>query len=276
MKTINCKGNLIDLSTPKVMGVINLTPDSFYDGGKLTSEKEILLQANKMLQEGATFLDLGAYSSRPGAQFVSEKEEIHRLLPVIKILLNEFPETLLSIDTFRSNVANESIYAGASLINDISAGTLDDHMFKIIAQHQVPYVMMHMRGTPETMMQNTDYTNLTKEVIYYFSERIAKARSFGINDLIADPGFGFSKTLDQNYELFNDLESFSYLNVPLLIGISRKSMIQKKIKTTAADSLNGTTALHAIAIQKGASILRVHDVKEAFETINLLQNLKFH
>lgn len=276
MKTINCKGNLIDLSTPKVMGVINLTPDSFYDGGKLTSEKEILLQANKMLQEGATFLDLGAYSSRPGAKFVSEKEEIHRLLPVIKILLNEFPETLLSIDTFRSNVANESIYAGASLINDISAGTLDDHMFKIIAQHQVPYVMMHMRGTPETMMQNTDYTDLTKEVIYYFSERIAKARSFGINDLIADPGFGFSKTLDQNYELFNDLELFRYLNVPLLIGISRKSMIQKKIKTTAADSLNGTTALHAIAIQKGASILRVHDVKEAFETINLLQNLKFH
>lgn len=276
MKTINCKGNLIDLSTPKVMGVINLTPDSFYDGGKLTSEKEILLQANKMLQEGATFLDLGAYSSRPGAQFVSEKEEIHRLLPVIKILLNEFPETLLSIDTFRSNVANESIYAGASLINDISAGTLDDHMFKIIAQHQVPYVMMHMRGTPETMKQNTDYTDLTKEVIYYFSERIAKARSFGINDLIADPGFGFSKTLDQNYDLFNDLELFRYLNAPLLIGISRKSMIQKKIKTTAADSLNGTTALHAIAIQKGASILRVHDVKEAFETINLLQNLKFH
>ena len=276
MKTINCKGNLIDLSTPKVMGVINLTPDSFYDGGKLTSEKEILLQANKMLQEGATFLDLGAYSSRPGAKFVSEKEEIHRLLPVIKILLNEFPETLLSIDTFRSNVANESIYAGASLINDISAGKLDDHMFKIIAQHQVPYAMMHMRGTPETMMQNTDYTNLTKEVIYYFSERIAKARSFGINDLIADPGFGFSKTLDQNYELFNDLELFRYLNVPLLIGISRKSMIQKKIKTTAADSLNGTTALHAIAIQKGVSILRVHDAKEAFETINLLQNLKFH
>lgn len=276
MTTINCKGNLIDLSTPKVMGIINLTPDSFYDGGKLTSEKEILLKAEKMLQEGATFLDLGAYSSRPGAQFVSEKEEIDRVLPVIKILLNEFPETLLSIDTFRSNVANQSISAGASLINDISAGKLDDHMFKIIAQHQVPYVMMHMRGTPETMMKNTDYTDLTKEVLYYFSERIAKARSFGINDLIADPGFGFSKTLDQNYELFNDLEIFRNLNVPLLLGISRKSMIQKKIKTTAANSLNGTTALHAIAIQKGASILRVHDVKEAFETINLLQNLKFH
>ena len=168
MTTINCKGNLIDLSTPKVMGIINLTPDSFYDGGKLNSEKEILLQANKMLQEGATFLDLGAYSSRPGAQFVSEKEEINRLLPVIKILLNEFPKTLVSIDTFRSNVANESIAAGASLINDISAGKLDNDMFKIIAQHQVPYVMMHMRGTPETMMQNTDYTDLTKEVLYYF------------------------------------------------------------------------------------------------------------
>ena len=276
MTTINCKGNLIDLSTPKVMGIINLTPDSFYDGGKLTSEKEILLKAEQMLKEGATFLDLGAYSSRPGAQFVSEKEEIDRVLPVIKILLNEFPETLLSIDTFRSNVADESISAGASLINDISAGKLDDHMFKIIAQHQVPYVMMHMRGTPELMMKNTDYIDLTKEVLYYFSERIAKARSFGINDLIADPGFGFSKTLDQNYELFNDLELFRNLNVPLLLGISRKSMIQKKIKTTAANSLNGTTALHAIAIQKGASILRVHDVKEAFETINLLQNLKFH
>tara|TARA_R110000787_G_scaffold81036_2_gene175848 strand:- start:4110 stop:4886 length:777 start_codon:yes stop_codon:yes gene_type:complete len=258
------------------MGIINLTPDSFYDGGKLTSEKEIILQAYKMLNEGATFLDLGGYSSKPGAKFVSEKEELHRVLPVIKILLNELPETLLSIDTFRSNVANESILAGASLINDISAGKLDDQMFKVIAQHQVPYIMMHMRGTPETMMQNTNYKDLTKEVLYYFSERIAKARSFGINDLIVDPGFGFSKTLDQNYELFNDLELFRNFNVPFLVGISRKSMIQKKIKTTAADSLNGTTALHAIAIQKGASILRVHDVKEAFEAINLLQNLKFH
>tara|TARA_B100000809_G_scaffold266781_1_gene331525 strand:- start:6045 stop:6821 length:777 start_codon:yes stop_codon:yes gene_type:complete len=258
------------------MGIINLTPDSFYDGGKLTSEKEIILQAKKMLNEGATFLDLGGYSSRPGAIFVSEKEELNRVLPVIKILLNEFPETLLSIDTFRSNVANESISAGASLVNDISAGKLDDQMFKVIAQHQVPYIMMHMRGTPQTMMQNINYTDLTKEVLYYFSERIAKARSFGINDLIIDPGFGFSKTLDQNYELFNDLELFKNLNVPFLIGISRKSMIQRKIKTTAADSLNGTTALHAIAIQKGTSILRVHDVKEAFETINLLQNLKFH
>lgn len=276
MKTINCKGNLIDLSTPKVMGIINLTPDSFYDGGKLTSDRNILLQAEKMLKDGATFLDLGGYSSRPGAQFVSEKEEINRVLPVVKILLKEFPKTILSIDTFRSNVANESILAGASMINDISAGKLDEQMFKIVAHHQVPYIMMHMKGTSKTMMQNTNYKDLTKEVLFYFSERIAKARSFGINDLIVDPGFGFSKTVNQNYELFNNLELFKNLEIPLLVGVSRKSMIQKKLKTTAEESLNGTTALHAIAVQKGASILRVHDVKEAFETISLLQNLKFH
>ena len=276
MKTINCKGNLIDLSTPKVMGIINLTPDSFYDGGKLTSDRNILLQAEKMLKDGATFLDLGGYSSRPGAQYVSEKEEINRVLPVVKVLLKEFPKSILSIDTFRSEVANEGILAGASMINDISAGKLDEQMFKIVAHHQVPYIMMHMKGSPETMMQNTTYNNLTKEVLFYFSERIAKARSFGINDLIADPGFGFSKTVDQNYELFNNLELFKNLDIPLLVGVSRKSMIQKKINTTAEESLNGTTALHAIAIQKGASILRVHDVKEAFETISLLQNLKFH
>lgn len=276
MKTINCKGNLIDLSTPKVMGIINLTPDSFYDGGKLTLDRNILLQAEKMLKDGATFLDLGGYSSRPGAQYVSEKEEISRVLPVVKILLKEFPKSILSIDTFRSEVANECLNSGASLINDISAGKLDEQMFKVVAHHQVPYIMMHMKGTPETMMQNTTYKDLIKEVLFYFSERIAKARSFGINDLIVDPGFGFSKTVDQNYELFNNMELFKNLDVPLLVGVSRKSMIQKKLNTTAEESLNGTTALHAIAIQKGASILRVHDVKEAFETISLLQNLKFH
>lgn len=258
------------------MGIINLTPDSFYDGGKLSSDRNILLQAEKMLKDGATFLDLGGYSSRPGAQYVSEKEEINRVLPVVKILLKEFPKSILSIDTFRSEVANEGILAGASMINDISAGKLDEQMFKIVAHHQVPYIMMHMKGNPETMMQNTTYNNLTKEVLFYFSERIAKARSFGINDLIADPGFGFSKTVDQNYELFNNMELFKNLDIPLLVGVSRKSMIQKKINTTAEESLNGTTALHAIAIQKGASILRAHDVKEAFETISLLQNLKFH
>jgi dihydropteroate synthase len=276
LKTINCKGNLIDLLTPKVMGIINLTPDSFYDGGKLSSEKEIIQQAKKMLEEGATFLDLGGYSSRPGAKFVSETDELNRVLPVVKLLIKEFPTVNLSIDTFRSPIAKKCLENGACMINDISAGLLDPNMLEVIANYQVPLVMMHMRGNPETMMLNTNYKDLTNEVLYFFSERISKARSLGINDIIVDPGFGFSKKLDQNFELFNDLELFSSLKTPVLVGISRKSMIQKKINTSAKESLNGTTALHAIALQKGVSILRVHDVKEAFETISLLQNLKFH
>ncbi len=276
MKTINCKGKLIDLLTPKVMGILNLTPDSFYDGGKLGSEKEIIYQAEKMLKEGATFLDLGGYSSRPGANFVSEADELNRVLPAVKTLIKEFPNVNLSIDTFRSKIAKTCIENGACMINDISAGLLDPQMLEVIANYQVPLVMMHMRGTPETMMLNTNYENLTNDILYFFSERIAKARALGINDIIVDPGFGFSKKLDQNFELFDDLELFSFLNTPILIGISRKSMIQKTLNISATESLNGTTALHAIAIQKGVSILRVHDVKEAFETINLLQNLKFH
>ena len=276
MKTINCKGKLIDLLTPKVMGIINLTPDSFYDGGKLGSEKEIIYQAEKMLKEGATFLDLGGYSSRPGANFVSEADELNRVLPAVKTLIKEFSNVNLSIDTFRSKIAKTCIENGACMINDISAGLLDPQMLEVIANYQVPLVMMHMRGTPETMMVNTNYENLTNDILYFFSERIAKARALGINDIIVDPGFGFSKKLDQNFELFNDLELFSFLNTPILIGISRKSMIQKTLNISATESLNGTTALHAIALQKGVSILRVHDVKEAFETISLLQNLKFH
>jgi dihydropteroate synthase len=276
LKTINCKGKLIDLLTPKVMGIINLTPDSFYDGGKLGSEKEIIYQAEKMLKEGATFLDLGGYSSRPGAKFVSEADELNRVLPAVKTLIKEFPNVNLSIDTFRSKIAKTCIENGACMINDISAGLLDPQMLEVIANYQVPLVMMHMRGTPETMMLNTNYENLTNDILYFFSERIAKARALGINDIIVDPGFGFSKKLDQNFELFNDLELFSFLNTPILIGISRKSMIQKTLNISATESLNGTTALHAIALQKGVSILRVHDVKEALETISLLQNLKFH
>ena len=276
MKTINCKGKLIDLLTPKVMGIINLTPDSFYDGGKLGSEKEIIYQAEKMLKEGATFLDLGGYSSRPGANFVSEADELNRVLLAVKTLIKEFSNVNLSIDTFRSKIAKTCIENGACMINDISAGLLDPQMLEVIANYQVPLVMMHMRGTPETMMLNTNYENLTNDILYFFSERIAKARALGINDIIVDPGFGFSKKLDQNFELFNDLELFSFLNTPILIGISRKSMIQKTLNISATESLNGTTALHAIALQKGVSILRVHDVKEAFETISLLQNLKFH
>tara|TARA_B110000444_G_scaffold13910_1_gene11887 strand:- start:3414 stop:4244 length:831 start_codon:yes stop_codon:yes gene_type:complete len=276
LKTINCKGKLIDLLTPKVMGILNLTPDSFYDGGKLGSEKEIIYQAEKMLKEGATFLDLGGYSSRPGANFVSEADELNRVLPAVKTLIKEFPNVNLSIDTFRSKIAKTCIENGACMINDISAGLLDPQILEVIANYQVPLVMMHMRGTPETMMLNTNYENLTNDILYFFSERIAKARALGINDIIVDPGFGFSKKLDQNFELFDDLELFSFLNTPILIGISRKSMIQKTLNISATESLNGTTALHAIALQKGVSILRVHDVKEAFETINLLQNLKFH
>ena len=258
------------------MGILNLTPDSFYDGGKLTSEKNILSQAEKMLSEGATFLDLGGYSSRPGADFVSETEEFQRVLPVVKLLLKEFSETILSIDTFRSNIAKQCIEAGAAMINDISAGSLDDKMFETITRLQVPFIMMHMRGTPETMMKNTSYKELTKEVLLYFSEKIAKARTFGINDIIADPGFGFSKTTEQNFELLNELELFSTLEIPLLVGVSRKSMIYKTLDISATEALNGSTALHSVALQKGASILRVHDAKEAAETINLLQNLKSH
>ena len=276
MKTINCKGKLIDLLTPKVMGIINLTPDSFYDGGKFCSEKEVICQAQKMLEEGATFLDIGGYSSRPGAKFVSEEDELNRLLPVVKTLIKEFPNVNLSIDTFRSKIAKTCLENGACMINDISAGLLDPQMLGVIANYKVPIVMMHMRGTPETMMLNTNYENLTNDIIYFFSERIAKARALGINDIIVDPGFGFSKKIDQNFELFNNLEQFLFLNTPILIGISRKSMIQKILNTSATESLNGTTALHSIALQKGVSILRVHDVKEAYETISLLQNLKFH
>jgi dihydropteroate synthase len=258
------------------MGIINLTPDSFYDGGKFYSEKDVIYQAQKMLEEGATFLDLGGYSSRPGAKFVSEEDELNRLLPVVKTLIKEFPNVNLSIDTFRSKIAKTCLENGACMINDISAGLLDPQMLGVIANYKVPIVMMHMRGTPETMMLNTNYENLTNDIIYFFSERIAKARALGINDIIVDPGFGFSKKLDQNFELFNNLEQFLFLNTPILIGISRKSMIQKILNTSATESLNGTTALHSIALQKGVSILRVHDVKEAYETISLLQNLKFH
>lgn len=276
MKTINCNQKLIDLSTPKVMGILNLTPDSFYDGGKLSSDHKIIEQAGRMLEDGATFLDIGGYSSRPGAKFVSEEEELQRVIPTIRLLIKEFPNAILSIDTFRSNVAQQGLELGAAIINDISAGKIDEQMMLIVAKHNAPYIMMHMQGTPENMMDNTNYSELTKDILYYFSERIAKARSFGINDILIDPGFGFSKTTSQNFQLLNELELFSILELPILIGISRKSMIYKTLGITSSEAINGTTALHAISLLKGASILRVHDVKEAVETINLYQNLKSH
>jgi len=271
--TINCKGHLIDLSSPKVMGILNITPDSFYDGGKHNSEKAIIKHVEQMLLEGATFIDIGAYSSKPGADFVSEDEELARILPIITRVLKEFPEALLSIDTFRSRVAKECIQMGAALINDISAGKLDDTMLNTVADLHVPYIMMHMRGTPQTMQKQTVYNNLVKDILFYFSERIAAARQIGIVDMIIDPGFGFAKTLEQNFELLNQLELFNMLELPLLVGVSRKSMIYKTLQNSASEALNGTTALNTIALQKGANILRVHDVKEAIETVRLVQSL---
>jgi len=267
--TIHCKGQLIDLTTPRVMGILNVTPNSFFDGGKYKNDIEILSQVEKMLNDGATFIDIGAYSSKPSAEFVSEEEELQRIVPIVNLILEHFPETLISIDTFRSEVAQACIENGAAIINDISAGNLDDKMLETIAKYNVPYLMMHMRGTPQTMQTMTNYDNIVKEILFYFSERVAQARSLGINDLIIDPGFGFAKTLEQNYEVLQKLELFEMLELPLLAGFSRKSMIYKTLQSTAAEALNGTTVLNTIALTKGAKILRVHDVKEAMECVTL-------
>jgi len=269
MGTINCKGNLIDLTTPKVMGILNVTPDSFYDGGKLASDTLILNQVEKMLIDGATFIDVGGQSTRPTSEFLSADEELNRVVPIVDLLLSNFPEVLLSIDTFHSQVADVCIENGAALINDISAGSLDEKMFEVIAKHQVPYVMMHMRGTPQTMQQMTAYEDLVKEILFYFSQKITKARSYGINDLIIDPGFGFAKTVAQNFELMQHLELLQIAELPILVGVSRKSMIYKTLETIPENALNGTTILNTIALTKGVNILRIHDVKEAVECVKL-------
>ena len=270
---INCKGNLIDLAQPRVMGIINITPDSFYSGSRSNTEQEILKNAEKMLKDGAAFLDLGAYSSRPGADDIVVEEELNRMIPSIELILKEFPEAILSIDTFRAEVAEKSIQAGAAIINDISAGKLDEKMLSVIATFQVPYIMMHMKGTPQTMKDLNQYEDLTAEVLFYFSGRIKAARDLGINDLIIDPGFGFAKNISQNYELLSKLELFKNLGLPLLVGLSRKSMIWKKLDISANEALNGTTVLNTTALLKGAGILRVHDVKEAMESIKLTREL---
>jgi dihydropteroate synthase len=272
--TLNCNGKLINLSTPKVMGILNVTPDSFYDGGKFKNDKSFLSQTEKLVSEGATFVDIGAYSSRPGADFVSEKEEISRLIPIVRLIHEAFPETPISIDSFRSNVIKESIQAGAAMANDISAGQLDPMMFETVGKLGIPYIMMHMKGTPQTMQKMTTYSNVVKEVYTYFSERVHLARKHQIKDLIIDLGFGFSKTLEQNFKLLNSLEFYTNLNLPILAGVSRKSMIYKTLETTANNALNGTSALHMIALEKGAKLLRVHDVKEAVECIKLYKALK--
>ena len=256
------------------MGILNVTPNSFYDGGKHKEINSIIHQVDKMLSEGADFIDIGAYSSKPSAEFVSEEEEIKRLVPIVKSLVDTFPNIILSVDTFRAQVAKASVENGVAMVNDIAAGLLDDKMLETVAELKVPYIMMHMRGNPQTMQSLTQYDDIVKEMIFYFSERIQKARSFGISDIVIDPGFGFAKTLEQNYEVLHKMELFSILELPLLAGISRKSMIYKVLENSPQEALNGTSVLNTIALQKGAKILRVHDVKEAVECVKLVSKLK--
>lgn len=271
--TINCKGTLVDFSSPKVMGILNITPDSFFDGGKYQHKKAILTQTEKMLKEGATFIDVGAYSSRPGADHVSEEEELRRILPAVALLLREFPDIYLSIDTFRSRVAKKTIEAGAAVINDISGGNMDALMFKTIAQLQVPYILMHMQGTPQTMQHRPRYEYITTDLIQFFSEKIDELRRLQINDVIIDVGFGFGKTILHNFQLLKELHHFQTFNLPLLAGVSRKSMLYKTLNIHPNDALNATTSANTIALLHGANILRVHDVKEAVECIKIVEQL---
>ncbi len=272
--TLNCNGKLIDITTPKVMGILNCTPDSFYDGGQWNSDATILRHVEKMVHEGATFIDVGGYSSRPNAQHISEEEELKRVMPILKMLVKEFPDILLSIDTFRSKVAAESVATGACMVNDISAGTMDADMFSTIAHLQVPYIIMHMQGTPQNMQYSPTYTDIVYELIQYFSEKIYQLRKLGVNDIIIDVGFGFGKTLAQNYTLLKELALFKNIEVPILTGISRKSMLYKLLETTPDKALNATTVANTIALLNGTNILRVHDVKEACEAVKIVQFLK--
>lgn len=272
--TLNVQGTLLDLSEPKIMGILNLTPDSFYDGGRNNNLNAALKKTEQMLTDGADIIDIGAYSSRPGAVHISEEEEHQRMIPVIRAIIREFPKTIISADTFRSGIARASASEGAGIINDISAGSLDENMFKTIAEIKLPYVLMHMRGTPQTMAKHTDYENIITDLCHYFAGKIAQLKSMGVHDLIIDPGFGFAKTLEQNYELLNGLETLKICGHPILAAVSRKSMIYKLLDTDAEHALNGTTVINTIAITKGANILRVHDVKEAKEVIRILSQLK--
>lgn len=269
MKSINCKGKLITFETPRVMGILNVTPNSFFDGGLHNSLDKIEHQTERMLLEGADIIDIGAYSTQPNAPFVSEEEELERITPVVKHLVDKFPDIILSVDTFRSEVAKQTLDLGAAMINDVSAGNLDDKMMPVVGSFKAPYIMMHMKGTPQNMQQFTDYDDVMHEMIYYFSDKMAQAQQHGIVDVIVDPGFGFSKTLDQNYEVLNKLDLLQYLNVPILSALSRKSMIYKFFETTPQEALNGTSVLNTISLLKGANLLRVHDVKEAVECVKL-------
>lgn len=272
--TLNCKGILIDISAPKVMGILNITPDSFYDGGKYKNESDILKQTEKMLLDGATFIDIGAYSSRPGANHISENEELKRIIPVINLLINNFPEVTISVDTFRSKVATETIGAGAAVINDISGGKMDKNMFATVAKLQVPYILMHMLGTPQSMQKNPKYEDVTKEITSFFASKITELHQLKINDVIIDVGFGFGKTIAHNFEILKNLALFKSLEAPILAGISRKSMLYKTLDISAKEALNATTSANTIALLNGANILRVHDVKEAAQAIKIVNQLK--
>lgn len=272
--TINCNGRLIDLNEPKIMGILNTTPNSFYDGGSSQSMDLILDKVEKYLSEGADILDIGGYSTKPAAEEVSEQEEIDRTAPVIEAISTKYPETIISVDTFRGNVAREAVNAGASIINDVSGWELDENMFPAIADLNVPYILMHMKGTPQTMQNEPEYNDVTLEVNEYFAKKIAQLKAAKVKDIILDPGFGFAKTLEHNYELFSKMEALGFGEFPLLVGISRKSMIYKLVDSTPQEALNGTSVLNMVALQKGAKILRVHDIKAAKETLQIYNALQ--
>lgn len=275
MNTINIKGQLLDFSTPVVMGILNITPDSFYSGSRKQGEEEIISRVRQILDEGGTIIDIGAQSTNPKSTLLSADEEIERLKLALPVINREFPDAILSIDTFYGDVARFCVEEhGIAIINDVSGGELDKSMFPTVARLNVPYILMHMRGTPQTMASLTDYDNLIQDIFYYFSKKVAELHLLGVNDIIIDPGFGFSKTLDQNYELMAALRGFSIFELPLLVGISRKRMIYGLLDSSPAESLNGTTALNTFAIQNGADILRVHDVKEAVEAIKIVKKLE--
>jgi len=266
---INIRGNLYDLSRAKVMGILNVTPDSFYDGGVYNKSNEIEKHVNKMINDGMDILDIGGYSSRPGAKIITENEEMSRVLPILKHLKKVFPDLIISIDTFRSTVASASLAEGADIINDISSGTLDNKMMNVIAEYNCPYILMHMQGNPQNMQNDPNYNDVTIEIIQYLAQKVKIAHDSNIVDLIVDPGFGFGKTKDHNFEILNNLEKFKILELPVLAGFSRKSMIYETLKTSSENALNGTSSLNTIALMKGVKILRVHDVKEAKECIIL-------
>ena len=278
MKTplyINVNGRLMDLSEPQVMGILNVTPDSFYAGSRSETEKDITRRLHQIIDEGASIIDIGGYSSRPNAEHISAEEEMNRLRNGLEIIRKHSPNAVVSVDTFRADVAKMCVEEyGVAIINDISAGQMDEQMFPTIAKLGVPYIIMHMKGTPQDMQVSPKYDHFLKEIYYYFSEKVQKLRDLGVKDIIIDPGFGFGKTLEHNYELMNHLEEFNLFELPLLVGVSRKSMIYKLLETTPEEALNGTTALHTIALLKGAHILRVHDVKEAVESIKIVQKMK--